>query len=217
MPEDLGIISQEEKKMVGCFISIPKCATKTILRMFALGRNRDNHYKEESDQHVIYENHQRLKKLEERFDLDKKFVFTFVRNPYDRVKSWYNYHINTEPYKSQTLNEWIQNGCPTHWKVQNQTNWRKENLSPLLQFNFVDGKTKVDFVGKIENFEEDCKLIISKLNKLFEDNGLEKRISYKTLQANRSTDQTKEQITDENKELIYTMFRKDFEYFGYEK
>lgn len=217
MPEDLGIISQEEKKMVGCFISIPKCATKTILRMFALGRNRDNHYKEESDQHVIYENHQRLKKLEERFDLDKKFVFTFVRNPYDRVKSWYNYHINTEPYKSQTLNEWIQNGCPTHWKVQNQTNWRKENLSPLLQFNFVDGKTKVDFVGKIENFEEDCKLIITKLNKLFEDNGLEKRISYKTLQANRSTDQTKEQITDENKELIYTMFRKDFEYFGYEK
>lgn len=217
MPEDLGIIREEEKKMVGCFISIPKCATKTILRMFALGRNRDNHYKEESDQHVIYENHQRLKKLEERFDLDKKFVFTFVRNPYDRVKSWYNYHINTEPYKSQTLNEWIQNGCPTHWKVQNQTNWRKENLSPLLQFNFVDGKTKVDFVGKIENFEEDCKLIISKLNKLFEDNGLEKRISYKTLQANRSTDQTKEQITDENKELIYTMFRKDFEYFGYEK
>ena len=145
------------------------------------------------------------------------YKFCFVRNPYDRVKSWYNYHINTEPYKSQTLNEWIQNGCPTHWKVQNQTNWRKENLSPLLQFNFVDGKTKVDFVGKIENFEEDCKLIISKLNKLFEDNGLEKRISYKTLQANRSTDQTKEQITDENKELIYTMFRKDFEYFGYEK
>lgn len=217
MPEDLRIISEEEKKMVGCFISIPKCATKTILRMFALGRNRDNHYKEESDQHVIYENHQRLKKLEERFDLDKKFVFTFVRNPYDRVKSWYNYHITTEPYKSQTLNEWIQNGCPTHWKVQNQTNWRKENLSPLLQFNFVDGKTKVDFIGKIENFEEDCKLIITKLNKLFEDNGLEKRISYKTLQANRSTDQTKEQITDENKELIYTMFRQDFEYFGYEK
>ena len=217
MPEDLGIIREEEKKMVGCFISIPKCATKTILRMFALGRNRDNHYKEESDQHVIYENHQRLKILEERFDLDKKFVFTFVRNPYDRIKSWYNYHINTEPYKSQTLNEWIQNGCPTHWKVQNQTNWRKENLSPLLQFNFVDGKTKVDFIGKIENFEEDCKLIITKLNKLFEDNGLEKRISYKTLQANRSTDQTKEQITDENKELIYTMFRQDFEYFGYEK
>jgi hypothetical protein len=217
MPENIEMENEKDKELVGCFISIPKCATKTILRMFALGRNRDNHYKEESNQHVIYENHQRLKILEERFDLDKKFVFTFVRNPYDRIKSWYNYHITTEPYKSQTLNEWIQNGCPTHWKVQNQTNWRKENLSPLLQFNFVDGKTKVDFIGKIENFEEDCKLIITKLNKLFEDNGLEKRISYKTLQANRSTDQTKEQITDENKELIYTMFRQDFEYFGYEK
>ncbi len=217
MPENIEMENEKDKELVGCFISIPKCATKTILRMFALGRNRDNHYKEESNQHVIYENHQRLKILEERFDLDKKFVFTFVRNPYDRIKSWYNYHITTEPYKSQTLNEWIQNGCPTHWKVQNQTNWRKENLSPLLQYNFVDGKTKVDFIGKIENFEEDCKLIIIKLNKLFEDYGLEKRISYKTLQANRSTDQTKEKITDENKELIYTMFRQDFEYFGYKK
>ena len=217
MPENIEMENEKDKELVGCFISIPKCATKTILRMFALGRNRDNHYKEESNQHVIYENHQRLKILEERFDLDKKFVFTFVRNPYDRIKSWYNYHITTEPYKSQTLNEWIQNGCPTHWKVQNQTNWRKENLSPLLQYNFVDGKTKVDFIGKIENFEEDCKLIIIKLNKLFEDYGLEKRISYKTLQANRSTDQTKEQITDENKELIYTMFRQDFDYFGYKK
>ena len=217
MPENIEMGNEKDKELVGCFISIPKCATKTILRMFALGRNRDNHYKEESNQHVIYENHQRLKILEERFDLDKKFVFTFVRNPYDRIKSWYNYHITTEPYKSQTLNEWIQNGCPTHWKVQNKTNWRKENLSPLLQYNFVDGKTKVDFIGKIENFEEDCKLIIIKLNKLFDDYGLEKRISYKTLQANRSTDQTKEQITDENKELIYTMFRQDFDYFGYKK
>ena len=217
MPENIEMENEKDKELVGCFISIPKCATKTILRMFALGRNRDNHYKEESNQHVIYENHQRLKILEKRFDLDKKFVFTFVRNPYDRIKSWYNYHKTTEPYKSQTLNEWIQNGCPTHWKVQNQTNWRKENLSPLLQYNFVDGKTKVDFIGKIENFEEDCKLIIIKLNKLFEVYGLEKRISYKTLQANRSTDQTKEQITDENKELIYTMFRQDFDYFGYKK
>lgn len=217
MPEKIEMENGKDKELIGCFISIPKCATKTILRMFALGRNRDNHYKEESNQHVIYENHQRLKILEERFDLDNKFVFTFVRNPYDRIKSWYNYHITTEPYKSQTLNEWIQSGCPTHWKAQNQTNWRKENLSPLLQYNFVDGKTKVDFIGKIENFEEDCKLIIIKLNKLFEDYGLEKRISYKSLQANRSTDQTKEQITAENKELIYTMFRQDFDYFGYKK
>ena len=32
--------------------------------MFELGENRDNHFKERSDQFIIYENHQRLKILE---------------------------------------------------------------------------------------------------------------------------------------------------------
>ena len=38
-----------EDKLIGCFISIPKCASKTILNMFELGKNRDNHFNEKSD------------------------------------------------------------------------------------------------------------------------------------------------------------------------
>ena len=77
-----------------------------------------------------------------------KYIFTFVRHPYQRIISWFYYHKNTEPYRSQSLNEWISNGCQTHWTIQNKTNWKKENLSPILQYNFIDGNSEIiwDFV-----------------------------------------------------------------------
>ena len=204
--------------ILGVFISIPKCASKTILKMFKLGRNRDNHFTEKSDQFIIYENHQRLKILEDKYDLKDKYIFTFVRHPYGRVKSWFYYHKNIEPYKSQSLNEWISNGCQTHWNIQNETNWKKENLSPLLQYNFIDGDSKINYIGKLENFEQDCKYIISQLNKLFEQKKCPKKILYeKNISKNASSKKNNDVITDENKSLIYAMFRKDFDYFNYHK
>ena len=48
------------------------------------------------------------------------------------------------------------NGCQTpNWKIQNETNWEKENLSPILQYNFIEGNSEINYIGKIENFEED--------------------------------------------------------------
>jgi len=210
-------MSDKDYKLLGCFISIPKCASKTILSMFKLGKNRDNHFDEETQQCIIYENHQILKVLETEYDLENIFTFTFVRNPYNRIKSWYYYHKNVEPYKSQNLNEWIKNGCKTHWIIQNKTDWVKEQLSPLLQFNFIDGNKKVDYIGKIENFEEDCKNIISKLNEILEVNNYPTKITYNYVHENLSGINNTDDITDENKEIIYEMFKKDFDYFKYEK
>lgn len=210
-------MDNKDIKLLGCFISIPKCASKTILIMFELGKNRDYHFSENTPQCIIYENHQRLKVLERDYNLENIFTFTFVRHPYDRIKSWFYYHNDLEPYKSLTLNEWIQDGCKTHWNVQNKTDWLKENISPLLQFNFIDGNKKLDYIGKIENFEEDCKIIISKLNSILEANNYPNKIKYKFIQSNKSHKNYDDDITDENKILIYNMFRKDFEYFGYEK
>ena len=203
--------------LLGCFISIPKCASKTILEILELGNNRDTHFAEKTQQFIIYENHQRLKVLEKRYDLTNIYTFTFVRHPYERIKSWYNYHKDSEPYKSQSLNEWIKNGCKTHWIVQNKTNWLKENISPLLQYNFIDGNKTINYVGRIENFEEDCKIIISQLNKIFESNNILKKLEYKDVIINPTENKTNDTITDENKELIYTMFKIDFDYFQYER
>jgi hypothetical protein len=204
-------------KKVALFISIPKCATKTILDMHKLGINRNNDVNDKNNNFIIYENHQRLKVLEKKYDLSNKFIYTFVRNPYDRIKSWFNYHKNKNipMYKDLTLNEWISNGCKTHWVKQNSTNWNECNISPLLQYNFIEGETKIDYIGKIENFEDDNKIIIEKLNTIFKENNIKKYIEYKKITKNSSFGN--DEITPENKELIYSMFRKDFDYFGYSK
>ena len=192
--------------------------------MFEMGGNRDEHNREDTKQYIIYENHQRLKVLEKRYNLTNKFVFAFVRNPYDRIKSWFYYHANLEPYKSKTLNQWIKEGCETHWEIQNKTNWAKEKLNPLLQYNFIEGTKKVDYIGRIENFEIDCKNIISKINKILKKEKISKQLEYKPLQQNswrqfpkHEKKKKEEEITEENKELIYKMFRKDFEYFNYQR
>jgi hypothetical protein len=210
-------MDNKNNQLLGCFISIPKCASRTILKIFELGNNRDDHFEETTQQFIIYENHQRLKVLEEKYNLDNIYTFTFVRHPYKRIKSWYNYHINIEPYKSLTLNEWIKNGCNTHWIIQNQTNWSKENLTPLLQYNFINGNKKINYIGKIENFEKDCKIIISEINQILDVNNCLKKLEYKYEKLNTSYNHNDDNITDENKDLIYNMFKKDFDYFQYEK
>ena len=202
---------------LGVFISIPKCASKTILNMFDLGKNRDDDNQEKENKYIIYENHQRLSILENDYNINDLFIFTFVRNPYDRCISWFSYHKNSdlEEYKNMTLNEWVKQGCKTHWKIQNKTNWIIENKSPLLQYNFIEGNKQIDFIGKMENFENDCKEIIKILNNLFEKNQINKQIVYKNIKLNKSDN--KEILSDESKEIIYTLFKKDFEYFNYNK
>lgn len=207
---------------VGVFISIPKCATKTILKMYDLGRNRDND-SDENNHYIIYENHQRLAILEKKYDLSDKFIFTFVRHPYSRIKSWFNYHKydpifkNISLYQNTNLNDWVKNGCKTHWRKQNMTDWMKEEKSPLLQYNFIEGNTHIDYIGKIENFEEDNKNIISKLNKLFSENNIPKYIKYSKIKKNESNADKDEELTTESKEIIYKLFKKDFDYFNYSK
>lgn len=124
-----------------------------------------------------------MKILENRYNLENKYIFTFVRNPYDRIESWYYYHksLALEPYKSKSLNEWIQQGCQTHWRVQNRTNWVGENISHLLQYNFTN------------------------------------RIEYEPVKSNTSNRTNKETISDKKKDIIYHMFKKDFDYFEYAK
>jgi|TARA_B110000858_G_scaffold16512_2_gene16691 hypothetical protein len=210
---------QINNKKIGCFVSIPKCASKSILKEFKMGVCRDLDSLD-SDNLIIFENHQRLKILEERYNLDDLFVFAFVRNPYDRVKSWFSYH--TGPYYDNlTLEEWVNNGCITHFTVQNKTNWKKEGLSPLLQYNFIDtAKKKVDFVGKMENYENDMKIITEKLNSICKERGIKHEFTFHNVKCNTNTNNKNKknlEMSNEIKEKIYNLFKKDFEYFGYDK
>ena len=208
---------------VGLFISIPKCGTNTIREMFELGPNRDNDKNKIYENiPIIYENHQRLKVLEEKYNLDNMYIFTFVRHPYDRIKSWYYYHKGKFPEYNMSLNEWINRGCKTHWTIQNSTNWKELNLSPLLQYNFIEssiisnGRNNISYIGRMETFEKDCINIVNQINKIYKSNNINKVIKYNKMKLNKSKNEN-EEITIKNKDIIYNLFKKDFDYFNFEK
>jgi hypothetical protein len=199
---------------IACMISVPKCASHSIREMLELGQNRDDDSRETTECHVIYENHQRLAVLERKYQLAGKYVFAFVRNPYDRLSSWFHYHADMEPYSPRTFEQWIKDGCPTHWTIQNETNWPAEGLTPLLQSNFVSGETRMDFIGRMENFPDDIRKVIADLNAICARKGIERRFEYRELRMNRSRPHANA-YTVETKELVFRMFREDFEAFGY--
>ena len=195
-----------ENNFKSLFISIPKCGSQTVEKILNLNNQLINL---NLNSEIIHENHQRLKILDKKYDLTNIYTFAFVRNPFERIRSWYYYHERVPPYnKYRSLNKWIEAECPHHWDLQCNTHWDVLGISPLLQYNFIDGNKQIEFIGKMENFKEDFQHIILHLNDL-----LEIEIEYEDIKVN-ATDK-KDKISKKNKKLIYDMFRKDFDYFGY--
>jgi hypothetical protein len=200
---------------IAAFISIPKNASKTVLNVLGLGRNRDI---DVTDSLVVYENHQRGSVLSANYDLGELFVFCFSRNPYDRCVSWYEYHRSLPPYKSMSFDAWIKNGLPHHWTRQNLTDYTARGMSPLLQYGFIEN-CKVDFIGSLENFRHDLNVVTGILNHACSERKLNTRFI-----LNDSKFNTSERVadfnryyTDETKEIVYALLEKDFNFFGYGK
>ena len=200
-------------RSVAAFISIPKNASHSVRNILNLGERRDL---DTSRSLVIDENHQRVKVLDQRYELDTLFTFCFSRNPYDRCVSWYEFHKQMKPYSKLSFEEWIRGGMPHHWTIQNQTNYISEDISPLLQYNFIED-FPVDFKGKIETFNSDMKTVIDHLNHICQQKGMNQPFHFKPLQINKRMKSTRyeDYYTDELKKIVYSMLEKDFDYFKY--
>lgn len=154
---------------------------------------------------------------------DKYYTFSFVRHPFTRVVSLYNFtkkvidNQSWRRYARFLTNKW--NRDVWDWGSV-QANLDSNSFSEYirhpklkndpafqLQFNFIsneEGDLMVDFVGKFEDFEKD-------VNKILENLGLKLSIPHK----NKSS-QTDINITDEDRNYIADLFKTDYEMFGYE-
>jgi|TARA_B100000676_G_scaffold310529_1_gene377406 hypothetical protein len=141
------------------------------------------------------------------------YVFTFVRNPYDRLSSCYRSKFNMEDESKfiysnylfgylrndDTFDQFVKKVCripdflsDRHFKSQNN-------------IVFSPG-TNVEYIGKVENLPGD-----------FDD--LKEKFGFLDLTHRYKTSgKTSEELyTDETREMVYKRFRKDFEVFNYEK
>jgi len=221
------------------FIHIPKVAGQSIETLFLedLGLNWDTRQelllrKKKRDEpgphrlaHLKAKDYVGLGYLEVS-KYEEYFSFSFVRNPYSRVISLYNYLgyskiISFSAFIKNVLSEKV----------------REDHFFFRPQYDYLysdDGKLLVDFVGKLERIAEDFKYVLEKvgikgknlphINK--PEKGVKRGIAsllttpslLKDLQLKRLFSQKKvSELSEDQKEDIYHIYTKDFENFGYEK
>lgn len=128
----------------------------------------------------------------DKYNGSQYFSFTFVRNPYSRVVSHYNF-LSRLGYIDKPFKDFILDKEPTQFRLLN-----------------LNGKIPLSFVGKFENLEKDFNYIAEKINivERYSDLGYiyqSKKVDYK------------QYYTEELKHLVDDIHDNDFKHFGYEK
>jgi len=132
------------------------------------------------------------------------FVFTFVRNPYDRLLSAHKYLTNgfgNEGDKKfgKTLSSDFKYFAKN--QLNNNMNWL--HFRPMIHWLNDD----IDFIGKTENYEHDFNFVCDKI-------GIpQQQLPHK----NKSNHKHYTEYYDgETKQIVAEKYAKDIEYFGYE-
>lgn len=171
---------------------------------------------------------------EELDDWDEYFKFAFVRNPWDRLVSWYSMIKNADiaqlsqiPIDQQRKGHLRQVRRNKLWRyvLDNSSTFEefisnctgeiefREGVFYSFTFNQLDyvvdsnGNLLVDFIGRFENFQHDLLKVCNKL-------GIEpKSIPH----VNRSSHRHYSSFyTPETEMIVRERFKRDIEYFGYE-
>ena len=159
------------------------------------------------------------------------YVFSFVRNPYDRlVSAWkwgeLQYRVHPDiPFhqkkRSVSFEEYVQLTIDDEYRMFNKDLWSEyDTYHTLPQFEFfpqlngghyftdkINPKFTCDFIGRFENLNEDFNQVC-------------KSIHLDTLKLphayNSKTFKEDAVWTDELKSKVHNYYKKDFELFGYE-
>lgn len=190
------MLQNNEKKFV--FIHIQKTAGSSIAKVLS----KDGGTKIICPQHTFIKNCSYNKDY---------FKFTIVRNPWDRLVSWYNIiklvGVRNNFYK------YILNNSKNFSEFINLTDVILDgNVNKSISFNQLDyisddnGKILVDYIGKFENLNEDIKIIgerIGYVNLTIPHLNKFKHKDYRTY------------YTDRDIELVQEMYKRDIDYFNY--
>ena len=183
------------------FIHIPKCGGTSIETVF---NGWENHYSQNYFFLGRHRQHFLLNEILYNYPrCEKYFKFAFIRNPYSRIVSEYNYIVSKiEKLKNLTFRDFILD-------LNNYLNnyaFKFHNLSLCDYLLNEDSKLIVDFVGRLENFQEDFNIVCEKIE-----------ITPQELpHKNKTNHQHYAKYYDhETREIVADKYAKDIEYFGY--
>lgn len=186
------------------FVHIPKCGgssvSKTLYGNMAYGHKTAIIYT------CIYP-----KKIYENM-----FKFTFVRNPWDRMVSAY-FYLSAKVGIDEEL-EWSKKNIRDDDDFESFVmRWLNEkscysNLMFIPQYIFIlgaKGEKMVDYIGRLENFDEDYAYIANRL-------GVDKNLMHVNSSVTRESSDYRQYYNDQTRELVARVYRKDIELLGYE-
>ena len=184
------------------FIHIPKTAGTSI--RFTLGFNN-------MDKAKKIRNHYTVTEIIDLIGIEKwnkAFKFTFVRNPWDRLYSFYLFRLKKDKIKDisykESFKKWVL------FELAERDPLLKKRFNLLPQTNWlVDNQYKIqlDFIGRFENLKED----FQKLGKLI---SLETNLPH--LNHSSRVKNYKQQYDKELIEVVTKYYQKDLTHFGYE-
>ena len=205
------------------FIHVPKCAGTSIENMI-MGDRKSFKVKDIGSTHVKADGflefaegkHKPLRYYQENFKeaFESYYFFTFVRNPWSRLHSLYNYmrfsdfrRGSNKYVHSNSFNQWVSIVCD---KIKNgESVLQLTGYSPF-QISFLKNKQNnldsLDFIGKFENFKQDFSVIDQKFN-----------FSKKNVLLNVSPKQQKytDAYSSESKQKVSQVFEEDIDAFKY--
>lgn len=145
------------------------------------------------------------------------YKFTFVRNPYSRLVSTYEYLKNggnpSWPSNRDFCREVIDsyNGFSDFvlkWLLPEKTQWPKVHFYPQVHFLTIDGTISVNFVGCVERIENDFGEVCQKLNI---------KAALPIRNRTRGNRRPVQEYYDKDAVIrrVQDVYRSDFESFGY--
>ncbi len=147
---------------------------------------------------------------------DAMYKFSFVRNPYDRFVSAYEYlrrggnNSFDASFRDQkmadfkTFEDFVLNGFAKDKAIREHIHFRRQ-----VDFLLIDNKIAVDFLGRFENIEDDYRYIASMIGHA------------KPLESSNASDRSKEYVAyfknEAVRQAVADYYEADFERLNYSR
>lgn len=159
-------------------------------------------------------------KLFPRLDLSKFFIFSFVRNPWDRAVSMYKHHQQEDYFCTYPIEERAEKARSFTFDRFLKTEW--VHMPSQWEMITIDDLIAVKFIGRMENFKADLKSIFSTLNIHLNEEDFDLKL-HESKNHNFARPEMNERIWwhyswwYKNSQITFVAVRanKEIEYFGY--
>ena len=129
------------------------------------------------------------------------FIFTFIRNPYDRIVSGWNYINKYNISFKKYLNINYKTNSYNYWHVF---------MPQTRHIIDLNGKNNINYIGKLENLENDLKIILNMI-------GINNIVHIPFKKNSKSHKNYKTYYNNEILEKVNILMREDFENLDYQK